>query len=226
MNPEYKEISYHQLMKKIEVLNELNTDQKWFYNKLSEERSGNIFSKDQMEKTGKWEADKDKKIAEAKARYFKIYKIPNATEDQFLAAKQKLDIEIANIQSTPHPDEETDTPYQKMFKNELSRGTTTPSASTSEATTPPSGGTGALGAKKTSIWKKIGNTLASTARSGLRSTQLGSAIEKNFLKPEKNRSSGSRGSASDCNSIKLNSSGLGKAKQNQILKAAGCAEIP
>ena len=50
MNPEYKEISYHQLMKKIEVLNELNTDQKWFYNKLSEERSGDIFSKDQMEK--------------------------------------------------------------------------------------------------------------------------------------------------------------------------------
>ena len=29
MNPEYKEISYHQLMKKIEVLNELTLDEAW-----------------------------------------------------------------------------------------------------------------------------------------------------------------------------------------------------
>lgn len=195
MNPEYKEISYHQLMKKIEVLNELNTDQKWFYNKLSE--AGGASSS----------AEKDKKMMEARKKYQLVKDNKLSTEEQIQKAQDILHDEINAIND--EPDEESDT-----------------ASSTSEATTPPSGRTGALGAKKTSIWKKIGNTLASTARSGLRSTQLGSAIEKNFMKPEKNRRSGSRGSASDCNSIKINSAGLGKVKQNQILKSAGCDEIP
>ena len=207
MNPEYKEISYHQLMKKIEVLNELNTDQKWFYNKLSE--AGGAFGS----------AEKDRKVAEARARFQAIHDNPATSDSQLRTAQSKLNDEIEAITSSSlgmDDSEESETPPS------TSEATTPPSG----GTTPPSGGTGALGAKKTSIWKKIGNTLASTARSGLRSTQLGSAIEKNFLKPEKNRSSGSRGSASDCNSIKLNSAGLGKVKQNQILKAAGCDEIP
>ena len=195
MNPEYKEISYHQLMKKIEVLNELNTDQKWFYNKLSE--AGGAFGS----------AEKDRKVIQARKKYQLVIDNKLSTEEQRKKAQDILHDEIDAINSEPNEESET-------------------ASSTSEATTPPSGKTGALGAKKTSVWSRIINTLASTARAGLRSTQLGSAIEKNFMKPEKNRRSGSRGSASDCNSIKINSAGLGKVKQNQILKSAGCPEIP
>ena len=89
--------------------------------------------------------------------------------------------------------------------------------------------------KKPSILGNIGRTLADTFIGGMRTTQLGSAVasNSNTIKKYENQQKelgntrrGSRGSAADCNTIKMNTIGLGKAKQNQILKAGGCAEIP
>lgn len=201
MNPEYKEISYHQLMKKIEVLNELNTDQKWFYNKLSE--ADGAFGS----------AAKDKKVIQARKKYQLVIDNKLSTEEQRKKAQDILHDEIDAINSEPN--EETDTPED---------GDT--SSSTDEAATP---------SPKLSFFKKLTNVAKDTFIGGMRSTQLGGAIANNSERIKKyedeqkragNTRSGSRGSASDCNSIKMNTAGLGKVKQNQILKSAGCAEIP
>ena len=96
MNPQYKEISYHQLMKKIEVLNELNTDQKWFYNKLSE--AGGAFGS----------PEKDKKMMDARKKYQLVKDNKLSTEEQIQKAQDILHDEVNAINSAP--DEEDATP--------------------------------------------------------------------------------------------------------------------
>jgi len=95
MNPQYKEISYHQLMKKIEVLNELNTDQKWFYNKLSE--AGGAFGS----------PEKDKKMMDAKRKYQLVKDNKLSTEEQIQKAQDILHNEIDAINSAPDEESET-----------------------------------------------------------------------------------------------------------------------
>lgn len=170
MNPEYKEITYHQLMKKIEVLNELNIDEGM------QDMLGNLAK-----------------------NYGKGVRTIKDT---------------GNIMKTAYKNEQKPTSSTGTTPND----TTEPETDAPTSSTTP---------EKPGVLKKIWNTLKGSFRDGMETSYIGSHAANQFLGPDSTRTGGGRrGGRAECQRIKLQTNGLGKVKQNQILKDAGCPQIP